>query len=274
MKITFQLNYHLKLIINNLLQITPTHLPSSFQNGITSHTSTIVNVYPQEEGNNSPPQPNYLQNNLPSNNEENDDYYEIHTENMNATENTPFIPIVNYSRDKIVDSDVQEGWERIQPDIIPNHGPFTDNKGLNMSTDSCQPEDFFNEMFDDRIFTIMVEETNNYACKKIHEILQGRDHFQQIDHHSYHQHARLGTWRDVNSSNIKIFIAHLLVMSSVHKTALHNYWSTKTLSRTPFFGQYIWRNKFQDILWNLHVCDTTNNPYLTILKFHNSFSIL
>ena len=59
----------------------------------------------------------------------------------------------------------------------------------------------------------MVEETNNYACKKIHEILQGRDHFQQIDHHSYHQHARLGTWRDVNSSDIKIFIAHLLVMS-------------------------------------------------------------
>ena len=49
-------------------------------------------------------------------------------------------------------------------------------------------------------------------------------------------------------------------MSSVHKTALHNYWSTTTLSRTPFFGQYIGRNKFQDILWNLHVCDTTNNP--------------
>ena len=49
-------------------------------------------------------------------------------------------------------------------------------------------------------------------------------------------------------------------MSSVHKTALHNYWSTTTLSHTPFFGQYIWRNKFQDIFRNLHVCDTTNNP--------------
>ena len=60
----------------------------------------------------------------------------------------------------------------------------------------------------------MADKTNNYACKKIHEILQERDHFQQIDHHSYRQHARLGTWRDVNSSDIKIFIAHLLVMSS------------------------------------------------------------
>ena len=65
--------------------------------------------------------------------------------------------------------------------------------------------------------------------------MQGRDHFQQIDHHSHRQHTRLGTWRDINASDIKIFIAHLLVMSSVHKTALHNYWSTTTLSRTHHF---------------------------------------
>ena len=129
-----------------------------------------------------------------------------------------------------------------------------------MSTDSRLPEDFFNDIFDNRMFTIMAEETNNYARKKIREIMQGRDHFQQIGHHSHRQHTHLGTWRDINASDIKIFIAHLLVMSSVHKTALHNYWSTTTLSCTPFFGQYIGRNKFQDILWNLHVCNTTNNP--------------
>ena len=33
------------------------------------------------------------------------------------------------------------------------------------------------------------------------------------------------------------------------------------LSPTPFFGQYLGRNKFQDILWNLHVvADTSTNP--------------
>ena len=53
--------------------------------------------------------------------------------------------------------------------------------------------------------------------------MQGRDHFQQMDHHSHHQHARLGTWKDVNASGMKIFTAHLLVMSSVHKPTLHNY---------------------------------------------------
>ena len=91
-----------------------------------------------------------------------------------------------------------------------------------MSTDYHLPEDFFNDIFDDRMFTIMAEETNNYVQKKS-EIMQGRDHFQQIDHHSHRQHAHLRTWRDINAYDIKIFIAHLLVMSSVHKTALHNY---------------------------------------------------
>ena len=88
----------------------------------------------------------------------------------------------------------------------------------------------------------------------------GRDEIQQIEHYSHKRHTQLGTWRDVNESDIKIFIAHILIMSSVRKPALHNYWSTKTLSRTPFFGMYLSRNKFQDILWNLHVADTNYNP--------------
>ena len=88
----------------------------------------------------------------------------------------------------------------------------------------------------------------------------GRDQIQQIEHYSHKRHARLGTWRDVNELDIKIFMVHILIMSSVRKPALHKYCSTKTLSRTPFFGTYLSRNKFQDILWNLHVADTTNNP--------------
>ena len=108
----------------------------------------------------------------------------------------------------------------------------------------------------------MAEETNNYAHQQITRIMGGRDQIQQIKHYSHKRHARLGTWRDVNESDIKIFIAHILIMSSVRKPALCNYWSTQTLSRTPFFGTYLSRNKFQDILWNLHVADTTNNSPL------------
>ena len=34
----------------------------------------------------------------------------------------------------------------------------------------------------------------------------------------------------------------------------------KLLIRAPFFGSYLSRNKFQDILWNFQVVDAKNNP--------------
>ena len=49
-------------------------------------------------------------------------------------------------------------------------------------------------------------------------------------------------------------------MSSIKKSALHNYWSTNSLTRTPFFGTYLSRNKFQDILWKFQVANAKNNP--------------
>ena len=49
-------------------------------------------------------------------------------------------------------------------------------------------------------------------------------------------------------------------MFSIKKSALHNYWSANSLMRTPFFGTYLSRNKFQDILWNFQVADAKNNP--------------
>ena len=137
-----------------------------------------------------------------------------------------------------------------------------DTPGLNFETNLRELEVFINQLFDDLMFTIIAEETNNYARQQIRRIMGRRDQIQQIEHYSHKRHARLGMWRDVNESDIKIFIAHILIMSSVKKPACHNYWSTKTLSRTLFFGMYLSRNKFQDILWNLHVTDTSNNPHL------------
>ena len=237
-----------------------TYDTTSIQNGITLPTNNL----PPSDSHNQQIQvthpPNSFHNTLSSDVDNTNDYYEVQTEIPNTHSNVQFTPIFNYPRTEILDCDVEQGWEKIEPDIIPDHCPFTGTQGMNMTTNSQLPEDFFNDIFDNRMFTIMAEETNNYAQIKIRETMQGRDHFQQIDHHSHRQHARLGTWRHINASDIKIFIVHLLVMSSVHKTALHNYWSTTTLSCTPFFGQYIGRNKFQDLLWNLHICDTTNNP--------------
>ena len=163
-------------------------------------------------------------------------------------------------RDTELEEDVLSGWKKVKNDEVSDHGLFTDFEGLNFSTESRNPEDFSNQLFDELMYTTMSQETNSYAHDKIRKVLQGRDHFHQMDHHTHRQHARLGTWKDLNESDIKKFIAHLLIMSSIKKSALHNYWSTNSLTRTPFFGTYLSRNKFQDILWNFQVADGKNNP--------------
>ena len=84
-----------------------------------------------------------------------------------------------------------------------------------MNTVSCNPEDFFNNLFDDRMYTILTEETNKYARQQIMKVMGNRDPLQHMDHYSYQKHTRLGSWKDLNSSDIKICIALLLVMSSI-----------------------------------------------------------
>ena len=59
---------------------------------------------------------------------------------------------------------------------------------------------------------------------------------------------------------MKVFVAHLIVMGILKTNSLEQYWSRYSILNTPFFGHYMSRNHFQNILWNLHVSnpDETN----------------
>ena len=150
-----------------------------------------------------------------------DDYYIVEYDHTPSPPeiHLPTTQIVNCQGDTELQEDVQNGWHRITHDVPPNNPQFMDTPGLNFETDSCEPEEFFNQLFDHQMFTIMAEETNNYAHQQIARIMGGQDQIQQIEHHSHQRHTRLGTWRDINESDIKIFIPHILIMSSVRKPA-------------------------------------------------------
>ena len=204
---------------------------------------------------NSEEQNTFTPDNDSSDNDEVNNYYIIETAcPPSQPSGYKTTQIQNYSRDTIIQEDVDNGWEQVDEDSKPDHGPFMATSGISLD-----------------MFTIIADVTNEYAQGKIRSILGKRDHFQQIEHHSHRRHARLSSWKDMNASEIKLFIAYLLVMSSIKKPALHSHWSTTSLSRTPFIGQYLSRNKFQDILWNLHVCDTTLNPPPELLN-HDPFA--
>ena len=133
------------------------------------------------------------------------------------------IQILNCYRDTELQQYIENGWHRVTCDVAPENPQFMDTPGLNFDTNSSEPEVFFNQFFDDRMFTIIAQETNNYAHQQIARIMGGRDEIQQFEHYSHKRHTRLGTWRDINEAYIKIFIVHILIMSSVRKPALYNY---------------------------------------------------
>ena len=54
---------------------------------------------------------------------------------------------------------------------------------------------------------------------------------------------------------MKVFVAYLIVMGILKKNSLEQYWSRDHILNISFFGHYMSRNHFQNILWNHHVSD-------------------
>ena len=54
---------------------------------------------------------------------------------------------------------------------------------------------------------------------------------------------------------MKVFVAHLIVMGILKKNSLEQYWSRGNILNMPLFSHYMFRNHFQNILWNLYVSD-------------------
>ena len=102
-------------------------------------------------------------------------------------------------------------------------------------------------------------QTNDFLC---YSVIAGS---------SLKAHSWLKRWSDLNASDIKKFVAYLIVMGLVIKPNMAKYWSTNSLTRTPFFGKILSRNTFQNILMNLHIadnntdypCDNPNHDPLT-----------
>ena len=97
-----------------------------------------------------------------SDNDNEEDDYIIETEN-NQTPDAIQYQIVNYERDVDLQEDIDNGWIRVENDQLPDPCHFIGNEGLNMNMISHNPEDFFNNLFDDRVYAILTEETNKYA---------------------------------------------------------------------------------------------------------------
>ena len=168
-------------------------------------------------------------------------------------------PIIQYPRDQILQSHEDVGWKVSFPDEMPLQGPFIVNASLKVEMTTKNLEDFFFLNLDDCMFKTIADQANAYARNRISSIMYGRDLIQQLDDPINKKHNHLHSWKDINAADIKLFMAHVIVMSLGQKSAVHGYWLKKTLSHTLFFGKYLSCNKFQTILWHLHFNDVSSN---------------
>ena len=137
-------------------------------------------------------------------------------------------------------------WD--ENDFIPNQHIF-DPRQSGASNQWDVPEDapelqYFEKFLDDDILDFIVQETNRY-----HEYLM------REFGHKLKPRSRLLSWEDVDKTEIRTFLALVMLMAHIIKPQLDEYWKSDPLTDTPVFRKYMTRDRFQNILRCLHFAD-------------------
>ena len=201
-----------------------------------------------------------------SDSSENNDYYEVSTDSEDedlltySISNLEMTVVEGNEENKLVIEveDTINDWSNEIIDSGPSYGPFLSSRYTNIQNPHRKPEFFFESLFDERMWTIVADATNVYARSK--RVTEHGDRCTDPTHPDYKKFCRLNGWVDVTPSDIKMFLAHILIMGLVHKSEIEKYWNMNNYTKVPFFGKYMSRNRFQSILWNFHVNDDTQNP--------------
>ena len=189
------------------------------------------------------------------------DQHELHITNAQIRGYMPMpAPVADIS----LAHDENNGWST--EDDQQFRIPFEGNDGLKAEMNSRAPFDFFSLLFVAQIWDILVQQTNLYYTQQ-HPNLDDLP-----------PHSRARQWRPVTIDEMKVFIALSIAMGLVQKPDLEKYWSTNEIDETPFFTKYMAKDRYLNILSNLHVSDNTQQVIsstlvLTIHLILNYFDI-
>lgn len=123
-------------------------------------------------------------------------------------------------------------------DGVPLSPPFvfvpTEHPGLAQNFESelqC-----FKYFFSDEMTELVIRETNNYA-KTV---------------------SRSQKWEDLTKDEFSSFLGLCLIMGSIKKPAVSDYWTEDSIFQTPIFSRVMSRNRFQQITSMLHFNDNAH----------------
>ena len=172
--------------------------------------------------------------------------------------NLEWTPCTQYQHDVDLDCDVNFGWVRLEQDTGPPlihdfQGAHKTYLDINMQT--ATPGEYFDQFFENKMWTIISENTNYYVQEKLASGNQGKKVERLAKGLDTNENVRLSDWRNTTPDEIKVVIAHIIVFGLLKKASIEQYWSSDVVLNIPFFVRYMSRNQFQNILWNLHISD-------------------
>ena len=103
-----------------------------------------------------------------------EDYYIVEDDNESAS--SEYVPCINYPNDKVYPEDEKNGWVRLDEDTgPPNVYRFEGSCQNYMDLNEFTPGAIFDEFFEDRMWTILNENTNKYVHTKLRQAKDNGD---------------------------------------------------------------------------------------------------
>ncbi|XP_067124403.1 piggyBac transposable element-derived protein 4-like [Centruroides vittatus] len=142
-------------------------------------------------------------------------------------------------------------------EFSPPSFPFQGNKsGIRVITDRHSELDIFELLFTEENICIITDETNRY--------------FEQVSAKNLLSPNIQDSWKQTTTTELMIFFGLCMLMGSVKKNAIRDYWSSDPKISTPFFSDTMSRSRFELLLRMLHfVNNLTIDPANRLSKFGN-----
>ena len=94
----------------------------------------------------------------------------------NESASFEYVPCVNYPNDKVYPEDEKNDWVRLEEDTgPPNKNRFEGSCQNYMDLNEYIPGAVFDEFFEDRMWTILSENTNKYVHAKLRQAKDNGD---------------------------------------------------------------------------------------------------
>ena len=130
-------------------------------------------------------------------------------------------------------------------------------------SENSDPVDFFMAFFDEELMQLVCDETNKF------------EQYRQRTDSALNPSLNQQDWKIITPDELYIFFGLTLLMPHIKKHVLKDYWALEDPVATPIFNKFMARDRYTNILSNLHLADN-DNPSETdsIWKMREVFDML